>query len=72
MDWFVNEVIKLEIKMAFYFKNTKKDIMTDKDEEVYKKTTYVDFVKKKYCLIKLEIIVILLVTIEVQLITLVI
>ena len=34
VDWFVNEVIKLENKMAFYFKNTKKDIiMTEKDED---------------------------------------
>ena len=37
VDWFVNEVIKLENKMAFYFKNTKKDIiMTEEDEEDYK------------------------------------
>ena len=35
--WFVNEVIKLENKMAFYFKNTIKDIiMTEKDEEEYR------------------------------------
>ena len=34
VDWFVKEVIKLETKMAFYFKNTKKDIiMKQKDEE---------------------------------------
>ena len=33
-DWFVDEVIKLENKMAFYFKNTKKDIiMTEEEEE---------------------------------------
>ena len=33
VDWFVDEVIKLENKMAFYFKNTKKDIiMTEEDE----------------------------------------
>ena len=37
VDWFVNEVIKLENKMNFYFKNTKKDIiMTQEDEEHYK------------------------------------
>ena len=37
VDWFVDEVIKLENKMAFYFKKTKKDIiMTEKDEEDYK------------------------------------
>ena len=34
VDWFVDEVIKLEKKMAFFFKNTNKDIiMTDYDEE---------------------------------------
>ena len=33
VDWFVDEVIKLENKMSFYFKDTKKDIiMTQKDE----------------------------------------
>ena len=37
VDWFVDEVIKLENKMAFYFKNTKKDIiMTEEDEKDYK------------------------------------
>ena len=36
LDWFVIEVIKLENKMAFYFKKTKKDIiMTEKDKEQY-------------------------------------
>ena len=39
VDWFVNEVIKLENKMAFYFENTKKGfIMTDEDEEHYSNT----------------------------------
>ena len=34
VDWFVNEVKKIENKMAFHFKNTKKDIiMTEEDEE---------------------------------------
>ena len=33
VDWFVIEILKLENKIAFYFKNTKKDIiMTEKDE----------------------------------------
>ena len=37
VDWFVNEMIKLENKMNFYFKNTKIDIvMTQEDEEKYK------------------------------------
>ena len=34
VDWFVDEVIQLENKMAVYFKNTQKDIiMKQKDEE---------------------------------------
>ena len=58
VDWFVNEVIKLESKMAFYFKNTNKDIiMTDEKRKTLKIITFVDFVKKKYYLIKLENIV---------------
>ena len=37
VDWFVDEIIRLENKMAFYFKNTKKDIiMTDYDEKEYR------------------------------------
>ena len=36
VDWFVDEVIKLENKMTFYFENTKIDIiMTEDDEEDY-------------------------------------
>ena len=35
VDWYVYEIIKLENKMAFYFKNTKKDIvMTEGNEKV--------------------------------------
>ena len=30
VDWFVKEVIKLENKKAFYFKNTKEDIIMTK------------------------------------------
>ena len=37
VDWFVNEVLKLENKMTFFFKNTNKDIiMTEEDEEDFK------------------------------------
>ena len=37
MGWFVNEVIKLENKMVFFFKDTKKDIiMTENEEEDYR------------------------------------
>ena len=36
VDWFVNEVLKLENKMAFYFKNTKiVIIMTEQDVKDY-------------------------------------
>ena len=36
VDWFVDEVIKLENKMTFFLKNTKKDIiMTEEDEKDY-------------------------------------
>ena len=59
VDWYVNQVIKLENKKAFFFKNTKKDIvMAEDDEEDYRKTIFVDFVKKKYYLIKFVVIVI--------------
>ena len=56
--------------MAFHFKNTNKDIiMTEKDEEDFKnKIIIVDFVKRKYYLIKLEINVNYEQNIEVQLI----
>ena len=38
VDWFVEEVIKLEHKMAIYFKNTKKDnIMIQEDKEDFDK-----------------------------------
>ena len=48
VDWFVDEVIKLENKMAFYFKNTKKDIiMTDDDEEEYRNHNVCRFCEKE-------------------------
>ena len=47
VDWFVDEVIKLENKMAFYFKNTKKNIiMTQDDEEDLKKNNVCRFCEK--------------------------
>ena len=47
VDWFVNEILKLENKMAFYFKNTKKDIiMTQEDEEKYKNNNICRFCEK--------------------------
>ena len=48
VDWFVNEVIKLENKVAFCFKNTKKDIiMTQKDEEDYRNNNICRFCEKE-------------------------
>ena len=48
VGWFVNGVIKLENKMASYFKNTKKDInMTEEDEEDYKNNIICRFCEKE-------------------------
>ena len=48
IDWFVNEVIKLENKMAVYFKNTKKDItMTEENEEDFEKDKICRFYEKE-------------------------
>ena len=47
VDWFINEIMKLENKMAFYFKNTKKDIiMTQEDEQDYKNNNIFQFCEK--------------------------
>ena len=48
VDWFVKEFIKLENKMAFYFKETKKDIiMTQEDEGKYKNNNICRFCEKE-------------------------
>ena len=48
VDWFVKQVIKLENKMAFFFKNTKKDIiMTKDDEEDYRNNNIFRFCEKE-------------------------
>ena len=48
VDWFVNEVIKLENKMAFYFKNNKKDIIiSQKDEEDYRSSNICRFCERE-------------------------
>ena len=48
VDWFVEEVIKLEKKMNFYFKNTKKEIiMTEEDEESFDINNICRFCEKK-------------------------
>ena len=47
VDWFVDEVVKLENKMAFFFVNTNKDIiMTEKDEKVYRNNDICRFCEK--------------------------
>ena len=48
VDWFVKEIIKLENKMVFYFKNTKKDIiLTKNDEEDYRNNNICRFCEKE-------------------------
>ena len=48
VDWFVKEVIKIENKMAFYFKNTKEDVvMTDDDEEDFKNDNICRFCQRE-------------------------
>ena len=48
VDWFVDEVTKLENKMAFYFKNTKKEInMKDEDKEDYRNDNVCRFCEKE-------------------------
>ena len=47
VDWFVDEVIKLENKMTFYFKNTKKNIiLTEEVEEDCRKNNVCQFCEK--------------------------
>ena len=48
VDWFVQEIIKLENKMAFYFKETKQDIiMTQEDIEDFKNDNICRFCEKE-------------------------
>ena len=48
VDWYVNLVRKLENKMAFYFKNTKKDIiMTQEDKEDFDNNNICRFCEKE-------------------------
>ena len=56
--WFVKENNKMKIKITFYFKDTKKDIiMTEEDEEDYRNNNICRFFEKSLNLIKLEVIV---------------
>ena len=48
VDWFINEVIKLENKMNFYFKNTRKNIiMTQEVKEDFEKNFICQICEKK-------------------------
>ena len=47
VDWYVNQVINLEKKIAFYLKNTTKDIiMTKEGEENYRRNNISKFCEK--------------------------
>ena len=47
VDWFVDDFMKLVNKLAFYFKNTKKDIIiTQEDKEDFKNINICRFCKK--------------------------
>ena len=48
VDWFVDEVVKVQSKTSFYFKNTKNDnFMTEEDEEDFKSTDFCEFYEKE-------------------------
>ena len=48
VDWFFNEVLKVEKKMAFYFKNTKKVfIMIEENEKDYRNNNICRFCEKE-------------------------
>ena len=48
VDWYVNQVIKIENKMAGFFKNIKKDIvMTEDDEKNYRTKNICRFCEKE-------------------------
>ena len=48
VDWFFNEVMKLENQMVFYFKNTRKDIiMTQDDKEDFDNKIICRFCEKE-------------------------
>ena len=48
VDWFVDEVLKIENTMTFYFKNTDKDIiMTQEDDEDYRNNNISRFCEKQ-------------------------
>ena len=69
VNWFVNDVIKIEKEMAFYFKNTKKDrIKTEEDVEDYGNNNICRFCEKNIECDKVrDIVATYQVNIEVQL-----
>ena len=47
VDWFVDEVNKIEKRMAFFFKNTNRDkIKTEKDKERFRDNNNCRFCEK--------------------------
>ena len=50
VDWFLPEVIKLEIKLNFNFENIEKDIITTEEDEADFKRLIItlDFVRKNF------------------------
>ena len=55
VDWFIDEIIKLENKMTFNFKNANKDIvMTQEDEEDYQNNNICRFCEKEIILDKVR------------------
>ena len=49
VDWFVDKIIILENKMAFYFKKSKNDIiMTDENKEDFKNDNFCRFFEKNF------------------------
>ena len=55
VDWFVNDVIKLENKMAFYFQVIKKDIIkTGEDKGVYRNENTCRFSGKEHSIDKVR------------------
>ena len=55
VDWFVDEIVKLETKMNFWFKNTKKDIiMTEEDQRDFENNNICRYCEKNKELYKVR------------------
>ena len=58
LDWFLVEVIKIENKITFYYKNSNKEIIiTEEKEGDFSNSNICRFSEKTLNMIKLEIIV---------------